>query len=160
MWLQVEEWVLSAGVETVGQCWDELRFIRQAVEFLVLGAKQKKMLGDIQQNLCSELSVQQLYRISTMYWDDKYGTETVSGEVLQQMRSIMQVRRSLSARMHASMHASCAALPLCMHVCTSACRALCSSACVGAHPALWRCASLTHVGGSCPCKLWLHAAHQ
>lgn len=27
-----------------------------------------------------------------MYWDDKYGTETVSGEVLQQMRAIMQVR--------------------------------------------------------------------
>lgn len=90
--VQVEEWVLSAGVESVGMCWDELRFIRQAVEFLVLGAKQKKMLSDIQQNLCSELSVQQLYRISTMYWDDKYGTETVSGEVLQQMRAIMQVR--------------------------------------------------------------------
>ena len=28
------------------------------------------------------LSIQQLYRISTMYWDDKYGTETVSQEVL------------------------------------------------------------------------------
>jgi hypothetical protein len=25
--------------------------------------------------------VQQLYRISTMYWDDKYNTETVSSEV-------------------------------------------------------------------------------
>jgi hypothetical protein len=90
--VQVEEWVLAAGVETVGQSWEELRFIRQAVEFLVLGAKQKKQLADIQHNLCSELSVQQLYRISTMYWDDKYGTETVSGEVLQQMRAIMQVR--------------------------------------------------------------------
>lgn len=84
--------MLGAGVETVGQSWEELRFIRQAVEFLVLGAKQKKQLADIQHNLCSELSVQQLYRISTMYWDDKYGTETVSGEVLQQMRAIMQVR--------------------------------------------------------------------
>lgn len=84
--------MLDAGVETVGQSWEELRFIRQAVEFLVLGAKQKKQLEDIQHNLCSELSVQQLYRISTMYWDDKYGTETVSGEVLQQMRAIMQVR--------------------------------------------------------------------
>jgi myosin V len=93
--MQVEEWVLSAGVETVGQSWEELRFIRQAVEFLVLGAKQKKQLADIQHNLCSELSVQQLYRISTMYWDDKYGTETVSGEVLQQMRAIMQVHSLL-----------------------------------------------------------------
>lgn len=27
------------------------------------------------------LSIQQLYRISTMYWDDKYGTHSVSAEV-------------------------------------------------------------------------------
>ena len=27
------------------------------------------------------LSIQQLYRISTMYWDDKYGTHSVSSEV-------------------------------------------------------------------------------
>ena len=107
--MQVEEWVLDAGVETVGQSWEELRFIRQAVEFLVLGAKQKKQLEDIQHNLCSELSVQQLYRISTMYWDDKYGTETVSGEVLQQMRAIMQVR-CLMPRSSRSLASSCCAL--------------------------------------------------
>jgi myosin V len=47
---------------------------------------------EIQGELCTELSVQQLYRISTMYWDDKYNTETVSGEVLQEMRTLMQVR--------------------------------------------------------------------
>ena len=40
-------------------------------------------------DLCPVLSVQQLYRISTMYWDDKYGTETVSGEVLAQMKQAM-----------------------------------------------------------------------
>lgn len=28
-----------------------------------------------------ELSIQQVYRISTMYWDDKYGTHSVSSEV-------------------------------------------------------------------------------
>jgi hypothetical protein len=27
------------------------------------------------------LSIQQLYRISTMYWDDKYGTHSVSSDV-------------------------------------------------------------------------------
>lgn len=27
------------------------------------------------------LSIQQLYRISTMYWDDKYGTHSVSPDV-------------------------------------------------------------------------------
>lgn len=28
------------------------------------------------------LSVQQLYRISTMYWDDKYGTHSVASDVI------------------------------------------------------------------------------
>jgi myosin-5 len=35
------------------------------------------------------LSVQQLYRISTMYWDDKYGTHSVSPEVIANMRVLM-----------------------------------------------------------------------
>ena len=87
----MEEWLLGMGAEVVGESWEELKYIRQAVNFLVLHAKQKKTLDDIQQNLCSALSVQQLYRISTMYWDDKFGTETVSPEVLQQMRGVMQV---------------------------------------------------------------------
>jgi hypothetical protein len=90
--MQVEHWVTQQGDKFVGGCWDELRFIRQAVAYLVLHAKQKKTLKEIQTEMCPELSVQQLYRISTMYWDDKFGTETVSGEVLQEMRHMMQVR--------------------------------------------------------------------
>lgn len=31
--------------------------------------------------LLQVLSIQQLYRISTMYWDDKYGTHSVSSDV-------------------------------------------------------------------------------
>lgn len=31
--------------------------------------------------LVQVLSIQQLYRISTMYWDDKYGTHSVSSDV-------------------------------------------------------------------------------
>ncbi|URD94446.1 Myosin N-terminal SH3-like domain [Musa troglodytarum] len=53
-----------------GSAWDELKHIRQAIGFLVL-------------------SVQQLYRISTMYWDDKYGTHSVSPEVISNMRVLM-----------------------------------------------------------------------
>ncbi|KAF5781832.1 hypothetical protein HanRHA438_Chr11g0501281 [Helianthus annuus] len=45
-----------------GSAWDELEHIRQAIGFLVL-------------------SLHQLYRISTMYWDDKYGTQSVSADV-------------------------------------------------------------------------------
>ena len=62
----------------------------QAVTFLVVHQKQRKSLNEIKSDLCPELSVQQLYRISTMYWDDKYHTETVAGEVLQEMRKLMQ----------------------------------------------------------------------
>ncbi len=71
----------QAGPENVGDSWDELKYIRQAVTFLVIGNKPRKALEDITRDLCPVLSIQQLYRISTMYWDDKYNTETVSGEV-------------------------------------------------------------------------------
>lgn len=53
----------------------------QAVTFLVIHQKHKKSLEEITNDLCPVLSVQQLYRISTMYWDDRYNTETVSHEV-------------------------------------------------------------------------------
>jgi hypothetical protein len=53
----------------------------QAVTFLVIGNKPRKTLQDITRDLCPVLSIQQLYRISTMYWDDVYQTETVSSEV-------------------------------------------------------------------------------
>lgn len=61
----------------------------QAVTFLVIHQKPNKSLEEITTDLCPVLSVQQLYRISTMYWDDKYNTETVSPEVLQQMKQLM-----------------------------------------------------------------------
>ncbi|GJM97328.1 hypothetical protein PR202_ga14247 [Eleusine coracana subsp. coracana] len=35
------------------------------------------------------LSVQQIYKICTEYWDDKYNTESVSEEVLNEMKKSM-----------------------------------------------------------------------
>ena len=58
----------------------------QAVTFLVIHQKHKKSLEEITNDLCPVLSVQQLYRISTMYWDDRFGTETVSQDVLARMK--------------------------------------------------------------------------
>ena len=43
----------------------------QAVTFLVIHQKHRKSLEEITNDLCPVLSVQQLYRISTMYWDDR-----------------------------------------------------------------------------------------
>ncbi|KAK9809830.1 hypothetical protein WJX72_000004 [[Myrmecia] bisecta] len=86
---EVENWIHSAGKDWVGESWDELRYIRQAVTFLVIHQKHKKSLEEITNDLCPVLSVQQLYRISTMYWDDRYGTETVSHDVLGRMKQLM-----------------------------------------------------------------------
>jgi myosin-5 len=97
---EVELWVGRAGRALVGEAWDQLAHIRQAVTFLVIHQKAKKSLPEITQDLCPVLSVQQLYRISTMYWDDRYGTETVSHEVLTRMKQLMVESSSASAAGH------------------------------------------------------------
>jgi len=96
---RVEQWIMEAGDAAAagGEAWDELRYIRQAVTFLVVGNKPRKGLDDITRDLCPVLSVQQLYRISTMYWDDKYQTETVSPAVLAQMKARMVENAALAA---------------------------------------------------------------
>jgi myosin-5 len=86
---EIENWIHVSKTEFVGSALEELKQIRQAVSFLVIHQKPKKTLEEITNDLCPILSVQQLYRISTMYWDDKYGTETVSGEVLSRMKRMM-----------------------------------------------------------------------
>nr|GFB65578.1 myosin-12-like isoform X1 [Tanacetum cinerariifolium] len=35
------------------------------------------------------LSIPQIYRIGTMFWDDKYGTRGLSQKVITKMRSLM-----------------------------------------------------------------------
>jgi hypothetical protein len=85
----------------------------QAVTFLVIGNKPKKTLDDITRDLCPVLSIQQLYRISTMYWDDKYNTETVSSDVSSLRPPAHSFRHShvassvLLAHMLGKMHARC-----------------------------------------------------
>nr|XP_016446320.1 PREDICTED: myosin-17-like [Nicotiana tabacum] len=86
---ELEQWCCYATEEYVGSAWDELKHIRQAVGFLVIHQKPKKTLHEITNELCPVLSIQQLYRISTMYWDDKYGTHTVSSDVISSMRVMM-----------------------------------------------------------------------
>lgn len=76
-------------MQYVGTAWDELKHIRQAVGFLVIHQKPKKSLDEITHDLCPVLSIQQLYRISTMYWDDKYGTHSVAPDVIASMRVLM-----------------------------------------------------------------------
>nr|GMD55840.1 myosin-11 isoform X1 [Ipomoea batatas] len=86
---ELEHWCYTATDEYAGQSWDELKHIRQAIAFLVMHQKHKKSLHEISHDLCPVLSIQQLYRISTMYWDDKYGTQSVSSDVISSMRALM-----------------------------------------------------------------------
>ncbi|KAL5223712.1 hypothetical protein ABZP36_010351 [Zizania latifolia] len=86
---ELEHWCYRATDEYAGSAWDELKHIRQAIVFLVIHQKPKKTLDEISHDLCPVLSIQQLYRISTMYWDDKYGTHSVSPEVISNMRVLM-----------------------------------------------------------------------
>ncbi|KAL9242136.1 hypothetical protein vseg_016167 [Gypsophila vaccaria] len=83
---ELEQWCYDVTEEYAGTAWDDLKHIRQAVGFLVIHQKPKKTLNEITKDLCPALSIQQLYRISTMYWDDKYGTHTVSSDVIACMR--------------------------------------------------------------------------
>ncbi|XP_019195644.1 PREDICTED: myosin-15 isoform X1 [Ipomoea nil] len=85
---ELEKWIVNAKEEFAGTSWHELNYIRQAVGFLVIHQKRKKSLEEITQELCPALTMRQIYRICTMYWDDKYGTQSVSTEVVGQMREV------------------------------------------------------------------------
>ncbi|GAB4841690.1 hypothetical protein Ancab_022412 [Ancistrocladus abbreviatus] len=105
---ELENWCYDATEEYAGPAWDELKHIRQAIGFLVIHQKPQKTLDEVSHDLCpvsdafegllgslfvhlllSVLSIQQLYRISTMYWDDKYGTHSLSTEVIGNMKVLM-----------------------------------------------------------------------
>eukprot|EP01018_Ginkgo_biloba_P029726 Gb_18086 [translate_table: standard] len=76
-------------MQFTNSAWDELRHIRQAVQFLVINKKSQRSLNEIIDNLCPDLTIQQLHRIITMYWDDEYGTQSVSGEVIENIRVLI-----------------------------------------------------------------------
>ncbi|KAG2238837.1 hypothetical protein Bca52824_091907 [Brassica carinata] len=86
---ELEKWIAGVKEEFSGTSWHELSFIRQAVGFLVIHQKRRKSLDEISQDLCPALTIRQIYRISTLYWDDKYGTQSVSSEVVSQMRVLV-----------------------------------------------------------------------
>ncbi|KAJ1281297.1 hypothetical protein BS78_04G295700 [Paspalum vaginatum] len=85
----LEKWISDVTEVFAGTSWHELNYIRQAVGFLVIHQKRKKTLEDIRQDLCPSLSVRQIYRICSMYWDDKYNTQGISPEVVAAMREMV-----------------------------------------------------------------------
>lgn len=86
---ELEHWCHWLTEEYAGSSWDELKHIRQAVTLLILEEKHSKSLKEITDDFCPALSMQQLYRISTMYCDDKFGTMGIPSEVVASMRAKM-----------------------------------------------------------------------
>ncbi|GMI71781.1 myosin XI A [Hibiscus trionum] len=86
---ELEWWCAEEDEEYVGSAWEELKQTRQAVGFLVINQKSKMTYEEIANDLCNGLSVQQLYRVCTLYRDDKYNTKSVSKDVLSRMKQIM-----------------------------------------------------------------------
>ncbi|KAI4300104.1 hypothetical protein L6164_033518 [Bauhinia variegata] len=86
---ELELWCCQAKEEYAGSSWDELKHIRQAVGFLVIHQKYRISYDEITNDLCPILSVQQLYRICTLYWDDSYNTRSVSPDVISSMKVLM-----------------------------------------------------------------------
>ncbi|KAM7466320.1 hypothetical protein LguiB_013882 [Lonicera macranthoides] len=72
-----------------GSSLDELKHLRQAVGFLVIHQKSRISYDDLSSDLCPVLSVQQLYRICTLYRDDNYHTPSVSPDVISSMKVLM-----------------------------------------------------------------------
>ncbi|XP_019174193.1 PREDICTED: myosin-11-like isoform X1 [Ipomoea nil] len=86
---ELEFWCNKATDEYAGSALEELKHIRQAIGFLLIHEKPMKTLDEISHDLCPVLSIQQLYRISSMYHDDEYGTHSLSPEVISDMIVLM-----------------------------------------------------------------------
>ncbi|XP_044498188.1 myosin-6-like isoform X1 [Mangifera indica] len=86
---ELELWCGKAKVEYAGSSWDELKHARQAVGFLVIYQKTRISYDDITTDLCPVLSVQQIYRICTLYCDEEYNTQSVSPDVISSMKLLM-----------------------------------------------------------------------
>ncbi|GER41677.1 myosin 2 [Striga asiatica] len=85
---KLEVWCGHAQ-ECVGLSWDELKHVRQAVGLLVIHQKTRITYDDLTTDLCPMLSVQQLYRICTLYCDDNFNTPSVAPEVISSMKVLM-----------------------------------------------------------------------
>ncbi|CAN0905013.1 XI-2 [Linum grandiflorum] len=86
---ELEAWCVQAKEEFIGSAWNELKHTRQTVGFLVIHQKSRISYDDIANDLCPALSVQQLYRVCTLYGDDSFNTRSVSPDVISTMKTLV-----------------------------------------------------------------------
>ncbi|KAF8696218.1 hypothetical protein HU200_037117 [Digitaria exilis] len=93
---ELKHWSDNATREFAGSAWEALRHIRQAVDFLVISLKPMRTLREIRTDVCPALSIQQLERIVSMYWDDVNGTNTISAEFTSSLKSAVREESSMT----------------------------------------------------------------
>lgn len=86
----LKHWSDNATREFAGSAWEALKHIRQAVDFLVISLKPMRTLREIRADVCPALSIQQLERIVSMYWDDVNGTNTISAEFTSSLKAAVR----------------------------------------------------------------------
>ncbi|CAN1838543.1 XI-B [Linum perenne] len=74
----LEAWSCGQAKEHIGSAWDELKHTRQTVGFLVIPQKSKFSYDDIVTYLCPVLSIQQLYKVCTLYGHDSFSPDAIS----------------------------------------------------------------------------------
>ncbi|KAF2951968.1 hypothetical protein DAI22_01g301100 [Oryza sativa Japonica Group] len=87
---ELKHWSDNATREFAGSAWDALKHIRQAVDFLVISLKPMRTLKEIRTDVCPALSIQQLERIVSMYWDDINGSNAISAEFTSSLKSAVR----------------------------------------------------------------------
>ncbi|KAJ1427614.1 P-loop containing nucleoside triphosphate hydrolase [Sesbania bispinosa] len=88
---ELELWCNEVTEEYADSSLDELKYVTQAVRFLVTQQKVGLSYDDLTNDLCPALSSHQLYRISTLYEDDndKDNTQSVSPDVTTRLKLLM-----------------------------------------------------------------------
>ncbi|CAI9269205.1 unnamed protein product [Lactuca saligna] len=76
-------------VEYARPAWGELMHIRHAIQCMTMHHKYRLSYDEITIDLCPVLSIQQMYRISSLYWDDQFDTRSLSEDVISSMRMLM-----------------------------------------------------------------------
>ncbi|KAG0539151.1 hypothetical protein BDA96_03G297700 [Sorghum bicolor] len=93
---ELKHWSDNATREFAGSAWEALKHIRQAVDFLVISLKPMRTLREIRTDVCPALSIQQLERIVSMYWDDVNGTNTISAEFTSSLKSAVREESNMA----------------------------------------------------------------
>ncbi|CAN8270956.1 unnamed protein product [Cochlearia groenlandica] len=86
---KLKKWCTETKEEYAGSSWDELKHTRQAIGFLLIHKKYKISYDEIANDLCPVLTIQQHFKLCTLYKDETYNTKSVSQDVIASMTGVM-----------------------------------------------------------------------